>query len=73
MKQSEITEIYRFFYNESNRLENLFIIKWNNIFAHRKFDTLDLLDLIELSVQMDYLTYIQNRVQKLVEYMKDIY
>lgn len=73
MKQSEITEIYRFFYNESNRLENLFIIKWNNIFAYRKFDTLDLLDLIELSVQLDYLTYIQNRVQKLVEYMKDIY
>lgn len=73
MKQSEITEIYRFFYNESNRLENLFIIKWNNIYAYRKFDTLDLLDLIELSVQLDYLTYIQNRVQKLVEYMKDIY
>ncbi len=73
MKQSEITEIYRFFYNESNRLENLFIIKWNNIFSYRKFDTLDLLDLIELSVQLDYLTYIQNRVQKLVEYMKDIY
>lgn len=73
MKQSEITEIYRFFYNESNRLENLFIIKWNNIYACRKFDTLDLLDLIELSVQLDYLTYIQNRVQKLVEYMKDIY
>lgn len=73
MKQTEITEIYRFFYNESNRLENLFIIKWNNIFAYRKFDTLDLLDLIELSVQLDYLTYIQNRVQKLVEYMKDIY
>lgn len=40
MKQSEINEISRFFYNEDNRLENLFVIKWNNIFAMRKFDTL---------------------------------
>ncbi len=72
MKQSEINEITRFLYNESNRIENLFIVKWNNIFAMRKFDTLDLLDLIELSVQIDYLTYLQHRVQKLVEYMKDI-
>ncbi len=72
MKQSEINEIARFFYNESNRIENLFIVKWNNIFSLRKFDTLDLLDLIELSVQMDYLTYIQNRVQNVMEYMKDI-
>lgn len=73
MKQSEINEISRFFYNEDNRLENLFVIKWNNIFAMRKFDTLDLLDLIELSVQIDYLNQIQHRVRKLVEYMKDIY
>lgn len=72
MKQSEINEISRFFYNEDNRLENLFVIKWNNIFAMRKFDTLDLLDLIELSVQIDYLNQIQHRVRKLVEYMKDI-
>lgn len=73
MKQSEINEISRFFYNEDNRLENLFVIKWNNIFTMRKFDTLDLLDLIELSVQIDYLNQIQHRVRKLVEYMKDIY
>lgn len=72
MKQSEINDISRFFYNEDNRLENLFVIKWNNIFAMRKFDTLDLLDLIELSVQIDYLNQIQHRVLKLVEYMKDI-
>lgn len=73
MKQSEINEISRFFYNEDNRLENLFVIKWNNIFAMRKFDTLDLLDLIELSVQIDYLNQIQHRIRKLAEYMKDIY
>lgn len=73
MKQSEINEISRFFFNEDNRLENLFVIKWNNIFAMRKFDTLDLLDLIELSVQMDYLNYIQHRVRKITEYMKEIY
>ena len=71
MRQSEVTEIYRFFYNESNRLDNLFIIKWNNIFSTRRFDALDLLDLIELTVQDEYLTYLQKRVQTLVEYMKD--
>ena len=71
MRQSEVTEIYRFFYNESNRLDNLFIIKWNNIFSTRRFDTLDLLDLIELTVQDEYLSYLQKRVQTLVEYMKD--
>lgn len=71
MRQSEVTEIYRFFYNESNRLDNLFIIKWNNIFSTRRFDALDLLDLIELTVQDEYLSYLQKRVQTLVEYMKD--
>lgn len=71
MRQSEVTEIYRFFYNESNRLDNLFIIKWNNIFSTRRFDALDLLDLIELTVQEEYLSYLQKRVQTLVEYMKD--
>lgn len=73
MRKTEIAEIYRFLYNESCRLENLFIIKWNNIYARRNFDTLDLLDLIELSVQMDYLNDIHKRIQKLIEYMRDSY
>lgn len=73
MRSSEITEINKFLYKESCRLENLFIIKWNNIFAMRKFDTLDLLDLIELSVQMDYLTYLHQRLQVLTEYLRDTY
>lgn len=73
MRQTEIAEIYKFLYGESCRLENLFIIKWNNIYARRRFDTLDLLDLIELSVQMDYLTALHQRIQKLIEYMKDVY
>lgn len=73
MRKSEVADLYRFLYRESCRLENLFIIKWNNIFAMRKFDTLDLLDLIELSVQMDYFKYLQQRLQKLIEYMRDTY
>lgn len=71
MRSAEITEFYRFFYNETARLENLFIIKWNNIYAHRQFDTLDLLDLIELSVQMDYLNYIEQRIQRILKYLQD--
>lgn len=73
MRKNEIAEINKFLYNESCRLEDLFIIKWNNIYARRRFDTLDLLDLIELSVQMDYLTYLHQRLQKLIEYMRDTY
>ena len=73
MRSSEITEFYRFFYNETCRLENLFINKWNNIFLQKQFDTLDLLDLIELSVQMDYLNYMEQRIHKILKYLQDVY
>lgn len=73
MRSSEMAEFYKFFYNESNRLENEFIIKWNNIYSQRKLDTLDLLDLIELSVQLDYLNYIEQRIQKILKLLQDIY
>lgn len=73
MRSSEITEFYRFFYNETCRLENLFISKWNNIFLQKQFDTLDLLDLIELSVQMDYLNYIEQRIHKILKHLQDVY
>lgn len=73
MRPSEIAEFYNFFYNETNRLENEFIIKWNNIFAQRKLDTLDLVDLIEISVQLDYLSYIEQRIQKILKLLQDIY
>lgn len=73
MKQSEINEIAQFLYNEDNRLEALMHDRWRYILNRRKFDSLDLLDLIELSVQMDYFNYLQKRLHKLIEYMKDIY
>lgn len=71
MRTSEVTEFFKVLYNERCRLENLFVIKWNNIFAHKKFDTLDLLDLIELSVQMDYLNYIEQKIHNLLKLLKD--
>lgn len=73
MKPSEIADFYKFLHNEESRLENLFIIKWNNIFAHRQFDTLDLLDFIELSVQIDYLNYLWKRLENLFQYLYSRY
>lgn len=73
MKSSEIADFYRFLQNEEARLQNLFIIKWNNIFAQRKFDTLDLLDLIELSVQIDYFNYLWKRLENLFQYLHSRY
>lgn len=72
MTSSDISEIYRFLQREDARLTNLFITKWNNIYVLKQFDTLDLLDLIELSVQMDYLGYIWVRLQKVINYLHDI-
>lgn len=71
MRNSEIAEFRRFLYRESCRLEELFIIKWNNVFARRRFDALDLLDLLELVHQMEYLNYLQQRLQNLLDYMRE--
>lgn len=71
MTSSDMGEFYRWFYNESVRLENLFAIKWNNIFLRKTFDTLDLLDMIEVVVQMQYLSYVEERIQLLMKYLHD--
>lgn len=71
MRKSEITEFYQFLYNESNRLDNLVTAKWNNIFLRRRFDALDLLDLLELVHQEEYFRYLESRINMLLEYMKD--
>lgn len=73
MTSSDMTEFYRWFYNESHRLENLFAIKWNNIYIRKEFDTLDLLDMIEIIVQMQYLSYVEQRIQKLMKYLHEYY
>ena len=73
MRSSEIAEFYTFLQTEESRLENLFIIKWNNIYIQRRFDTLDLLDLIELSVQIDYFNYLWKRLEKLFTYLHSKY
>lgn len=73
MNAAEAAEFYKWFARESSRLEDLYIRKWNNIFARRQFDTLDLLDLIELSVQIDYLRYIEQRIQKLLLILRTDY
>lgn len=73
MRKTEAAEFRRFLYRESCRLEELSIIKWNNIFAQRKFDTLDLLDLIELSCQIEYLNYIEQRVGILLDFLSEPY
>ena len=73
MRSAEIAEFYAFLQTEEARLENLFIIKWNNIYIQRRFDTLDLLDLIELSVQIDYFNYLWKRLEKLFTYLHSKY
>lgn len=73
MRSAEIAEFYAFLQTEEARLENLFIIKWNNIYTQRRFDTLDLLDLIELSVQIDYFNYLWKRLEKLFTYLHSKY
>lgn len=73
MQPAELADFYHFLNNEENRLENLFIIKWNNIYSRRNFDTLDLLDLIELKVQIDYFAFLRNRIQVLLEYLYSAY
>lgn len=71
MKASEIAEIHRFLYNESCRLENLYITKWNNLYAHRRADVLDMVDVIELMIQSDYLNSLHQRLQILMDYMRE--
>lgn len=73
MRKSEAAEFRRFLYNESCRLEELSVIKWNHIFTMRRFDTLDLLDLIELSSQIEYLNYLEQRVGILLDYLCEPY
>lgn len=73
MRSAEIAEFYTFLQTEEARLENLFIIKWNNIYIQRRFDTLDLLDLIELSVQIDYFNYLWKRLENLFTYLHSKY
>lgn len=69
MTTSDLTEFYRFFYHESERLELLFATKWNNIYLRKTFDTLDLLDMIETVVQIQYLQYIEERVHVMLKYL----
>ena len=71
MRKSEVNEFRKFLYNESIRLEYLFIDKWNHIFIRRRFDALDLLELLELVHQEEYLKHLESRMNVLLEYMKD--
>ena len=73
MTSADMSEFYRFFYDETNRLENLFALKWNNIYIRKTFDTLDLLDMIEVVVQLQYLSYLEQRIHKLMKFLHDYY
>lgn len=73
MKPDEVSEFYKFLNNEEVKLENEYILKCNYIFGRRRFDTLDLLDLIELKAKMEYYDYIRNRLQVLFTYFLSAY
>lgn len=73
MHKNDSAEIRRFIYNESCRLEQLSKNKWHHVLYTGRFDTLDLLDLIELAVQVDYLNYLEKRVYTLLDLLTDSY
>ena len=73
MKPDEVSEFYKFLNNEEAKLENEYVLKCNYIFGRRWFDTLDLLDLIELKAKMEYYDYIRNRLQVLFTYFLSAY
>ena len=53
--------------NEEIRIKNQLTQKWNFVFMSERFDTLDMLDFIELIVQRDYLDFFWNKFNKIIQ------